>query len=91
MPTTLHKLNSKQNKTLEAIFKNPVSASIVWTEVERLLEALGGQIQPVGGSRVSVVLNDTVGHFHKPHPRKETDKGAVVDVRKFLKNAGIQP
>jgi hypothetical protein len=91
MPTTLHKLNSKQNKTLEAIFKNPVPVSIVWTEVERLLQALGGQIQLGGGSRVSVLLNNTVATFHKPHPRKETDKGAVVAVRKFLKNAGIQP
>ena len=29
--------------------------------------------------------------FHRPHPRKETDKGAVKSVRKFLENAGVRP
>jgi len=27
--------------------------------------------------------------FHRPHPQKITDKGAIKSVRKFLKDAGI--
>jgi hypothetical protein len=29
--------------------------------------------------------------FHRPHPRKETDKGAVKSVRKFIEAAGVKP
>ena len=26
----------------------------------------------------------------RPHPKKETDKGALISVRRFLTNAGVQ-
>jgi len=29
--------------------------------------------------------------IHRPHPRKEADKGAVKSVRTFLINAGVKP
>jgi hypothetical protein len=29
--------------------------------------------------------------FHRPHPRKETDKGALKSVRRFLTEAEIEP
>ncbi|WP_308189086.1 MULTISPECIES: type II toxin-antitoxin system HicA family toxin [Nostoc] len=28
--------------------------------------------------------------FHRPHPEKETDKGAVKSMRRFLTEAGIK-
>jgi hypothetical protein len=28
--------------------------------------------------------------FHRPHPRKEIDKGAVKSLRKFLREAGVE-
>jgi len=28
--------------------------------------------------------------FHRPHTEKETDKGAVKSMRRFLKEAGIE-
>jgi hypothetical protein len=28
--------------------------------------------------------------FHRPHPQKETDKGALISLRKFLENAGVK-
>ena len=28
--------------------------------------------------------------FHRPHPRSETDKGAIISVRRFLQNAGVK-
>ena len=89
MPKTLIKLNSKQQKTLEDVLKNPIAANLVWNDVESLFRALGCQVREGRGSRVSVIFNDSVGHFHKPHPRKETDKGTVKSVRLFLRNAGI--
>jgi len=35
------------------------------------------------------MLNDIVAVFHRPHPQKETDKGALKSVRRFLINAGV--
>jgi hypothetical protein len=28
--------------------------------------------------------------FHRPHPQKETDKGAMMSMRRFLENAGVK-
>ena len=36
------------------------------------------------------MLNGVVAVFHRPHPRKETDKGALKSVRRFLMNAGVK-
>jgi hypothetical protein len=36
-------------------------------------------------------LNNEDAVFHRPHPRKETDKGAVVSMQRFLENAGVKP
>jgi hypothetical protein len=84
-------LNNKQRKTLELIFTTPVPANIIWQDIENLFTALGAYISQGSGSRVGVKLNDVRGYFHKPHPEKETDKGAVKSVREFLTNAGIEP
>ena len=82
-------MNSKNRKTLEEIFKNPTPASINWNDVESLLSALGAQISEGNGSRVRVLLNGVRAVFHRPHPQKETDKGAVMSVRRFLENSGV--
>ncbi len=83
------KLNSKQAKTLKAIFETPTRADILWSDIVRLLEALGADVTQGRGSRVRVYLNGERAVFHQPHPEKETDKGAVKSVREFLENAGI--
>ncbi|MFN6309943.1 MAG: type II toxin-antitoxin system HicA family toxin, partial [Planctomyces sp.] len=36
-------------------------------------------------------LNDVRAVFHRPHPQKETDKGAVRSMRRFLTEAGVTP
>jgi hypothetical protein len=42
-------------------------------------------------SRVRVALNGVRAVFHRPHPQKETDKGAVKAVRRFLTEAEVTP
>ncbi len=85
------KLKSKHRKTLQAIFDKPVRANIVWKDVENLLVACEAEISEGRGSRVRIVLNDVKAIFHRPHPRKETNKGAVVSMRRFLTEAGVTP
>ena len=82
-------MNSKQKKTLELIYRNPIQADILWDDVERLFTALGAKLSEGSGSRLRVSLNGTRAVFHRPHPNKTTDKGAVNSVRRFLDNAGV--
>ena len=53
--------------------------------------ALGAERYKWNGSRVRVLLNGIKAIYHRPHPQKETDKGAVKSVRRFLEEGGIRP
>ncbi|MEX0685011.1 MAG: type II toxin-antitoxin system HicA family toxin, partial [Balneolales bacterium] len=70
-------MSSKHRKTLQAIFDNPVRADVEWKKVEALFVALGGELSEGRGSRIRMALNDVRAVFHRPHPQKETDKGAL--------------
>lgn len=76
---------------MQDIFENPVRANILWIDIEAVLKALGAEISEGRGSRVRIVLNDVRAVFHRPHPRKETDKGAIKSMRRFLLEAGVEP
>ncbi|HWE64786.1 MAG TPA: type II toxin-antitoxin system HicA family toxin [Chloroflexota bacterium] len=56
-----------------------------------MFRALGGTVEGRGGSRVAVELHGQDAHFHRPHPEKETDKGAVKAIRDFLEQVGERP
>ena len=84
-------MDSKHQKTLEAIFEKPERANILWRDIESLLIALGAEITDGNGSRRRIALKGVRAVFHRPHPRKETDKGAVKSVRRFLEAAGVKP
>ncbi len=45
-------MNSKQKKTLAAVFKDPVSGTIEWAAIENLLVAAGADLIEGNGSRV---------------------------------------
>lgn len=83
-------MNSKQQKTLGDVFEDPVRANIDWSDIESLLKALG-KLTEGRGSRVRAFVNGKVATFHRPHPEKDTDKGTVKSVRRFLREAGVKP
>ncbi len=83
-------MNSKNQKTLESIFRSPTPSNICWDDIEKLLKALGAIISEGSGSRVRIKLNDVRAVFHRPHPERVTDKGALISVRRFLDNAGVK-
>ena len=83
-------MNSKQKKVYERIFKNPVQSDIEWAEIENLLKSLGANVSEGNGSRVRIELNGERAVFHRPHPERVTDKGAVKSMRRFLDNAGVK-
>ncbi len=83
-------MNAKQRRTLEAIFARPERSDLAWRDIEALLVALGAEVSEGNGSRVRIALHDVRAVFHRPHPQKETDKGAVKSMRRFLQEAGIE-
>lgn len=84
-------LNRKQRRTLSAVFEKPERSDLPWIDIESLLRALGAQITEGRGSRVRVSLKGVRAVFHRPHPERVTDKGAVASVRRFLTEAGTRP
>ncbi len=84
-------LSGTHRKTLRAIFDDPVRSDVAWTNIEKLLVALGAELSEGKGSRVRISLNHVRAVFHRPHPRKETDKGALKAMRRFLIEAGAFP
>jgi hypothetical protein len=84
-------MNAKHKKVLQSIFDTPVHSSIIWKDRELMLVALGAEISEGSGSRVRIALNGIRAVFHRPHPKKETDKGAIVSMKRFLKEAGVKP
>ncbi len=84
-------VKKRHKATLDLIFARPVSGSIRWADIEALFAALGAEISAREGSRVGVVLFGEVRVFHRPHPSPDTDKGAVVSIRKWLDEHGVRP
>ncbi len=84
-------MGRKHQRILEALYSVPPPASVKWKDVEALLVHLGADLSEGNGSRVRIELEGEDAVFHRPHPRKEIDKGAIVSLRKFLEGVGIKP
>jgi len=84
-------MNRKHQKILERIFSHPVSANIKWKDIEALFSSLGAELIEHEGSRIEVFLFNEVRVYHRPHPRADTDKGAVASIKKWLKENEVLP
>ena len=84
-------MNSKQRKTLAAVFREPVAGTITWADIESLLLAAGASLIEGSGSRVRFHKDDEVESFHRPHPAKEAKRYQVRAARDFLERIGVRP
>ena len=84
-------MNKKQRQTLSKIFDKPERPDIPWNDIESLFVALGADISEGKGSRVRVSLNQVRAVFHRPHPKRVTNKASVKSVRRFLTESGVIP
>jgi len=84
-------VNSKHRKTLAAVFRDPVSGTINWSDVESLLVGAGAEVVEGSGSRVRFVKDGIVATFHRPHPAREAKRYQVRDARAFLQAIGVTP
>ncbi len=84
-------MNTKHRKTLRAVFTKPTSPSIVFSDIEVLLVALGGQVHEREGSRVKISIKGEQWRCHRPHPGKEAKRYQVEEIRELLERIGEQP
>lgn len=83
-------MNKKNQKTLESIFKHPTPSNIPWKDIELLFKAIGCEISEGSGSRIRIKHKGERAVFHRPHPKPNTDKGAVNSVKRFLIIIGVK-
>ena len=84
-------MNSRQARTLSAVFTVPASPSIAWADVEKLLLAVGCRVIEGNGSRVRFERGGIVASFHRPHPDKYAKRYQIRDVREYLTKLGVRP
>jgi len=84
-------VNTKQRKTLKAVFTKPTSPSIVFADIEAMIVGLGGEVHEREGSRVKILLNGEQWRCHRPHPGKEAKRYQVEEARELLERAGVKP
>jgi len=83
-------MKAKHLKIICSVLKQPAQPGLSWKDIESAFIAIGAEVTEGRGSRVRVKLNGVKAVFHRPHPRKEADKGAVASVRKFFIEAGVE-
>jgi HicA toxin of bacterial toxin-antitoxin, len=84
-------MKTRHAKTLKAIFCKPTLASVVFSDIETLIVALGGEIVEGNGSRMAFILNGKRMDAHRPHPGKEAKRYQVENLRDWFITMGIQP
>jgi hypothetical protein len=84
-------MNSKQRKTLAAVFSDPVSGTIEWSAIEGLLIAVGCRVIEGSGSRVRFECRGLIASFHRPHPEKEAKRYQVRQAREYLIKLKVKP
>jgi len=84
-------MNSKQRKTLEAIFTRPIPKNVLWSDLESLFKGLGFRVITSGGSKVTFERNAASISFHRPHPQKEIKPYQVQAARTFFDGIGERP
>ena len=83
-------MTKRHRRTLERIFETPERSDIPWRDIEALFSAIGAEVSEGRGSRVRVALGGVRAVFHRPHSGKETDKGMVKSIRRFLIEARVR-
>lgn len=84
-------MKAKHRRVLEAIFTVPTRGSIVFSDIEALILALGGNIREGSGSRIVFELKGSRQYLHRPHPGKEAKRYQVEEIREWLSQLEVKP
>ena len=84
------RLNKSQLKTYEKLWKEPKTKDLRFSEVEKLMKALGA-IQSQGSANVLFEIGNERWGMHRPHPDKGLKAPYIKQIRRFLKDCGLEP
>lgn len=84
-------MKAKHQKSLAAIFSNPVNGNMQWAKIEALLVPFGCRVVEASGSGVTFEKDGVRAYFHRPHPEKEALVYRIKDAREFLSKIGETP
>jgi lysophospholipid acyltransferase (LPLAT)-like uncharacterized protein len=84
-------MNSKQRKTLEAIFADPINGNLDWSLIEALLKSVGCRVIEGSGSSVTFEKDGIRSYFHRPHSARAALRYRVSAAREFLIQIGVKP
>ena len=82
-------LNHHHRDTLEKIFRHPLSGNLEWRQVLSLLAAVGTTTREPNG-KVKVELDGETKVLQPPDD-KDVDRQLIVDLRRMLTDAGLEP
>jgi Pyruvate/2-oxoacid:ferredoxin oxidoreductase delta subunit len=74
--------NKSVKRSSNSVF-DCIGCGLEWRKIESLFIALGATVIEGNGSRVSFVLNNEKGDFHRPHPSKEAKRYQVRNALVF--------
>ena len=83
-------MKAKHRRTLQAIFALP-TRSVLFSDIESLVTAAGGDVREGEGSRVVFELKGSRQYLHRPHPGKEAKKYQVEELRQWFKELEVLP
>jgi hypothetical protein len=83
------RVTADHRATLERIFRHPAGGNIEWRQVLSLLEAVGTVTEEHNGN-VKVRVGDETEVLRPPR-EKDVDKDLIVDLRRMLRHAGLEP
>jgi len=84
-------MQAKHRRILEAIFAIPTRGGIVFSAIEALVIAIGGDVREGEGSRIVFELKGSRKYLHRPHPGKEAKKYQVEELREWFRQLEIIP
>lgn len=84
-------MKAKHSRVLEAIFATPTRGGIVFSDIEALVVAIGGDVREGKGSRIVFELKGKRRYLHRPHPGKEAKKYQVEDLREWFRQLEVTP
>ena len=84
-------MRAKHRCILEAIFEIPTRGGIVFSAIEALVIAIGGDVREGEGSRIVFELKGSRRYLHRPHPGKEAKKYQVEELREWFRQLEIIP
>jgi len=84
-------MRARHRHVLEAILSTPTRGGIVFSEIESLIVALGGEVREGEGSRVVFEIQGSRKYLHRPHPGKEAKKYQVEELREWFMRLEVKP